>query len=58
MIGTSAAAMTPLVAGWMPYESSPLKFSTAAAIVGTAICLVGLAVGFFLPEPKADIDHH
>ena len=58
MIGTSAAAMTPLVAGWMPYESSPLKFSTAAAIVGTAICLVGLAVGFFLPDPKADIDHH
>jgi len=44
MLGTSAAAVTSLVAGLLPYESAPLKFSTAAAIVGTAICLVGLAV--------------
>ena len=56
MIGTSAAAVTSLVAGWMPYESAPLKFSSAAAIVGTCICLVGLVVGFFLPEPRAVID--
>ena len=40
MIGTSAAAVTLLVAGLMPYESAPLKFSTAAAIVGTTICLI------------------
>jgi len=56
MIGTSAAAVTSLVAGWMPYESAPLKFSTAAAIVGTTICLIGLVAGFFLPEPRATID--
>ena len=56
MIGTSAAAVTSLVAGWMPYESAPLKFSSAAAIVGTCICMVGLVVGFFLPEPRAVID--
>jgi MFS family permease len=56
MIGTSAAAVTSLVAGLMPYESAPLKFSTAAAIVGTTICLIGLVASFFLPEPRSDID--
>ena len=56
MIGTSAAAVTSLVAGWLPYESAPLKFSSAAAIVGTTICLIGLVAGFFLPEPRAAID--
>ncbi|MFM1902682.1 MAG: putative sialic acid transporter [Planctomycetota bacterium] len=56
MIGTSAAAVTSLVAGWMPYESAPLKFSSAAAIVGSTFCLIGLVAGLFLPEPKAGID--
>jgi hypothetical protein len=56
MIGTSAAAVTSLVAGLMPYESAPLKFSTAAAIVGTTICVIGLLASFFLPEPSSDID--
>jgi MFS family permease len=56
MLGTSAAAVTSLVAGLLPYESAPLKFSTAAAIVGTAICLVGLAVSFLLPEPAEVIE--
>ena len=56
MIGTSAAAVTSLVAGWMPYESAPLKFSSAAAIVGTTICLIGLVAGLFLPEPREAID--
>jgi MFS family permease len=56
MIGTSAAAVTSLVAGLMPYESAALKFSSAAAIVGTVICLIGLVAGFLLPEPKGHID--
>lgn len=56
MLGTSAAAITSLLAGGMPYESAPLKFSSAAAIVGTVICLVGLAVSFLLPEPAGEID--
>lgn len=56
MIGTSAAAVTSLVAGLMPYESAALNFSSAAAIVGTAICLVGFVAGFLLPEPKGLID--
>ena len=56
MIGTSAAAVTSLVAGWLPYESAPLKFSSAAAIVGTTFCLIGLVAGLFLPEPRGAID--
>lgn len=56
MIGTSAAAVTSLVAGLMPYESAALKFSSSAAIVGSVICLVGFIVGFLLPEPKGLID--
>jgi hypothetical protein len=51
MLGTSAAAISSLVAGLFPYESAALKFSTAAAIVGTVICLLGFAVSFMLPEP-------
>ncbi len=57
MIGTSAAAVTPWIAGLLPYGSAPLNFASAAAIVGTVICLVGLAVSFLLPEPRPDIDH-
>jgi ABC-type uncharacterized transport system permease subunit len=56
MLGTSAAAISSLVAGLLPYESAALKFSSAAAIVGTAICLLGLAVSFFLPEPAGTIE--
>jgi len=56
MIGTSAAAVTSLVAGVMPYDSAALKFSSAAAIVGTVVCFVGLSAGFWLPEPKGLMD--
>jgi MFS family permease len=55
MIGTSAAAVTSLVAGLLPYESSALKFSSAAAIVGTVICLVGFVAALMLPEPRAEM---
>jgi hypothetical protein len=51
MLGTSAAALTPLVASLLSGESAALKFSSAAAIVGTVICGIGLAVSFLLPEP-------
>ena len=57
MIGTSAAAVTSLLAGRLAYDSAPLQFSSAAAIVGTTICLIGLAASFLLPEPAPDADH-
>jgi len=56
MLGTSAAAISSLVAGLLPYESAALKFSSAAAIVGTVICLLGFAVSFLLPEPADSIE--
>ena len=53
LIGTSAAAVTAAVASLLPYkDNGPLQFSTAACIVGTSICLIGLAASFFLPEPN------
>jgi MFS family permease len=51
MIGTSAAFVTTQVARLMPYETSPMKFASAAAIVGTTIYLIGFAASFWLPEP-------
>ena len=35
----------------MPFESGPLKFSTAAAIVGGSIYVLGFLASFWLPEP-------
>lgn len=54
MIGTSAAFVATQVARAMPYESSPLKFASAAAIVGTTIYAIGLIASFWLPEPDAE----
>ncbi len=51
LIGTSAAAVAAEVARVMPFETSPLQFSAAAAIVGTTVYVLGFAASFFLPEP-------
>lgn len=51
LIGTSAAALSVSIAGLMPYESGPLQFSTAAAIVGTCVYIIGVVASFLLPEP-------
>jgi hypothetical protein len=53
LIGTSAAALAAEVAARMPYESGPLQFSAAAAIVGTSVYVIGFLASFFLPEPVA-----
>ncbi len=53
LIGTSAAALTAAAASFLPFkDNGPLQFSTAACIVGTAICVIGLITSFFLPEPN------
>jgi MFS family permease len=51
LIGTFAALVTWSLAGLLPYKGGPLQFSTAAVIVGTTICAIGLGASFFLPEP-------
>ncbi len=59
MIGTLAAAVTSFVAARMPFAESEgaLKFSTAAAVVGGIICILGFINSFWLPEPNADDAH-
>lgn len=52
LIGTSAAAITSLLAGYLPYEGGPLKYATAAAIVGGICYVIGLLASFALPEPS------
>jgi hypothetical protein len=52
LIGTSAAAITALLAGYLPYEGGPLKYATAAAIVGGICYVIGLLASFALPEPS------
>jgi MFS family permease len=54
MIGTSAAAITAQLASILPYgvTDGPLKFATAAAIVGGICYLIGLIASFGLTEPK------
>jgi MFS family permease len=51
LIGTSAAALAAYLASLLPYETSPLQFASAAAIVGTAIYVIGFITSFFLAEP-------
>ncbi len=63
MIGVFAAALTGFVATLFTYAvdspalRSGLQYSTAAAIVGTSIYLIGFVASFFLPEPSGDSEH-
>jgi hypothetical protein len=56
LIGTFAALITWSLSGLLPFPDGPtkgpLQFSTAAAIVGTSIALIGLAASFLLQEPS------
>jgi hypothetical protein len=54
MIGTSAAFVTTNLVAPMLGGKSPLHVATAAAIVGTAMCVIGLALSYLLPEPKSE----
>jgi predicted MFS family arabinose efflux permease len=52
MIGTSAAFVTTSLAGSMPGGSPSVQLAYAAALVGTAVYVIGFAASFFLPEPE------
>jgi MFS family permease len=52
MIGTSAAMVTTQLANVMPGANPSVQLAYAAALVGTAVYVVGFAVSFLLPEPK------
>ncbi|WP_254513818.1 MFS transporter [Anatilimnocola floriformis] len=65
LIGTMAAAVTSFLAGKFAFPAAgenqavlaALQFSTAAAIVGTVIAMIGFINSFWLPEPKNDASH-
>ena len=52
MIGTSAAFATTTLVGAMQQGSPAEKLGRAAALVGLAVYVIGVAASFFLPEPK------
>lgn len=58
MIGTSAAFLTTSVVAPMLSTKGPVAVATAAAIVGTGMCLLGLILSFLLTEPAAAKDSH
>jgi MFS family permease len=58
MIGVSAAAITSNLAPMLSYAIPALQFSTAAAIVGTTIYVIGLIASFWLPEPTGEHEGH
>ena len=58
LLGTSFAAVTTFLAlqDFMPGDSQPAKFASAAAIVALFVYVVGSIACFFLPEPKGELD--
>jgi hypothetical protein len=52
MIGTSMAFVTTNLVAPMVGGKGPMHVATAAAIVGTAMFAIGLALSFLLPEPR------
>ncbi len=51
MIGTSFAAVTLILSGYMPGDSPPMQVANAAAVVALFVFSCGLIASFFLPEP-------
>ena len=54
MIGTSAAFVTTYFASKMTGASTFNNVAFVAAIVGTSVFVIALAISFLLPEPKAE----
>jgi hypothetical protein len=52
MIGTSFAAVTSLLSGYVPGADDPTRVAYTAAGVAAFVCVVGVIASFFLPEPK------
>lgn len=54
MFGTSAAWLTTTLANYTPGATPPTKLAYAAAIVGTAVYVIGFVASFKLPEPARE----
>jgi hypothetical protein len=55
MLGTTAALLTTSLVIHMPGTTPPMKLAYAAALVGTAVYVIGFAASFWLPEPKKEM---
>lgn len=56
MVGTSASLLTTAVVAPLLPGNTFVQVATGAAIVGGGVYLIGLALSFLLPEPKAEGD--
>jgi MFS family permease len=54
MIGTSAALLVTQIVNVMPGGTPGIRLAYAAALVGTAVYIIGLAASFRLPEPTRE----
>jgi hypothetical protein len=54
LIGTSFAWVTTSLAVTANPADAPAKLAYTAAAVGTAVYIIGLALSFYLPEPKSE----
>jgi MFS family permease len=54
MIGTSAALLVTQIVNVMPGGTPSIRLAYAAALVGTAVYVIGLAASFRLPEPTRE----
>jgi hypothetical protein len=54
MIGTSAALLVTQIVNVMPGGTPSIRLAYAAALVGTAVYVIGLAASFQLPEPTRE----
>ena len=54
MIGTSAALLVTQIVNVMPGATPAIRLAYAAALVGTAVYVIGLAASFRLPEPTRE----
>ena len=55
MIGTAAALLTTSLVASMPGATPPIKLAYAAALVGTAVYVIGFTSSFWLPEPTKEM---
>lgn len=55
MIGTSFAALTSVLSGYVPGSDDPTRMAYTAAGIAVAVYLAGFLASFWLPEPKEEM---
>jgi MFS family permease len=55
MVGTTFAALTSIISGYVPGDSDPIRMAYTAAGMGCFVFVVGFLLSFVLPEPKQEM---